>query len=805
MKRIFYTLATSFALIFALQAANAQVIPFQGRILQGGEPLNGEVNLVFSIEAAAWTETHTGVSVQDGLYSVALGSVDSIPQDLFYGVESHSLAISLDGTDLTPVTIYPSFTNNSFVHEVSADSASSTAFYSEVKGVGNTDFSYYGGQSLAAVENGSNVGFYIEASGPNNNTGLFAYAKNGRSINNQTEITNPDVYGLGQLSSLYGNTNAGGRAMQAQYTAEGPGHGIGLTGYAGGGGMNWGVWGRARSATDSLQVAGQFEAYGDGIGEHYAVKGYAYAPNSSRNIGIYGNANGSAGENWAGWFDGDVKITGNLVVDGEIPLTELPSDYYQIGGGVSEWKTFDLGNGVAAQLNFFGGLDSLGNTITGGGSIGIKGWEAHAPYNGYVHVNGAEERIITLEAMTDSTANWGEMVLNHNNGKKLVANSNEFEMHDPNGKLNLRLGSYDEYTGNIWTYDSLGIEAANIQSRNTGGRILLTNRDETGNPRSAFYGVTNESNSYLWMYGENPTQDGSVFMSEMYTTANDPGGNPYSNGYRRAGVDFYDNEGTRLAALGSGRDENGSDPDGKSGLLFLWGTNSPNVELTGKRWENADLPMLQLFGNQPDSINSWYHGHAVLEVQTDGSNEWGALALNGNNGAEGISMSGSDGSINTVGSITAQTIVETSDRRLKKNIVPLEHALEKTLALQGVSFNWIDENAPRGVKIGLVAQDVESVFPEFVYTAEDGTKAVNYSQMTAVLIESVKALNAKVEKLEKQNSALQQELLSGQQLREEMKVLRTMLLELAGNDSNALDDNAYETTGTVLTGQILNQ
>jgi len=215
--------------------------------------------------------------------------------------------------------------------------------------------------------------------------------------------------------------------------------------------------------------------------------------------------------------------------------------------------------------------------------------------------------------------------------------------------------------------------------------------------------------------------------------------------------------------------------------------------------------MLQLFGNQPDSINSWYHGHAILEVQSNGTSEWGALSLNGNNGEQSIYMSGEAGSITTVGTITAQTIVETSDRRLKKDIMPLENALDKTLALQGVSFSWIDEKAPEGQKIGLIAQDVEAVFPEFVYTAEDGTKAVNYSQMTAVLIESIKALNNKVEKLEKENSELQRELLSSQELRDEMRVLRTMLLELASNASNGPDEDTYKSTGTALTGQILNQ
>ena len=52
--------------------------------------------------------------------------------------------------------------------------------------------------------------------------------------------------------------------------------------------------------------------------------------------------------------------------------------------------------------------------------------------------------------------------------------------------------------------------------------------------------------------------------------------------------------------------------------------------------------------------------------------------------------------------------------------------------------------------IGVIAQEVEKVLPDIVLTADDmmGTKSVDYGRITAVLIEAVKELSARVKELE---------------------------------------------------------
>tara|TARA_B100001287_G_scaffold223479_1_gene192737 strand:+ start:753 stop:3764 length:3012 start_codon:yes stop_codon:yes gene_type:complete len=86
-----------------------------------------------------------------------------------------------------------------------------------------------------------------------------------------------------------------------------------------------------------------------------------------------------------------------------------------------------------------------------------------------------------------------------------------------------------------------------------------------------------------------------------------------------------------------------------------------------------------------------------------------------------------------------------SDERLKDNIETLENGLGKVEQLRGVTYTRDDRE-----EIGVIAQEVEKILPEIVLTADDemGTKSVDYSRITAVLIEAVKELSARVKELE---------------------------------------------------------
>jgi hypothetical protein len=84
-------------------------------------------------------------------------------------------------------------------------------------------------------------------------------------------------------------------------------------------------------------------------------------------------------------------------------------------------------------------------------------------------------------------------------------------------------------------------------------------------------------------------------------------------------------------------------------------------------------------------------------------------------------------------------LVFPSDERLKKNIEPLKSSLDKVMHLKGVSYEWKAEAIlGKGRDIGLIAQDVEAIIPELVYTDSKGYKSLSYDKIVPVLVEAIK-------------------------------------------------------------------
>jgi hypothetical protein len=82
-----------------------------------------------------------------------------------------------------------------------------------------------------------------------------------------------------------------------------------------------------------------------------------------------------------------------------------------------------------------------------------------------------------------------------------------------------------------------------------------------------------------------------------------------------------------------------------------------------------------------------------------------------------------------------------SDIRWKTNIKNIDSPLDKISKLNGVTFDWIEDEPIHGNKghdIGVIAQEVEKVLPEIVDTRDSGMKAVKYEKLIPLLIESIK-------------------------------------------------------------------
>lgn len=100
-----------------------------------------------------------------------------------------------------------------------------------------------------------------------------------------------------------------------------------------------------------------------------------------------------------------------------------------------------------------------------------------------------------------------------------------------------------------------------------------------------------------------------------------------------------------------------------------------------------------------------------------------------------------------------------SDISLKTDVKPLSAPLDKLLSLRGVEFRWKHE--PSGREIGMIAQEVEPVFPELVSVGPDGLKSIQYDGFTAVMIEAMKQQQAQITSLQEQLRNLQVEQRNG--------------------------------------------
>jgi len=115
----------------------------------------------------------------------------------------------------------------------------------------------------------------------------------------------------------------------------------------------------------------------------------------------------------------------------------------------------------------------------------------------------------------------------------------------------------------------------------------------------------------------------------------------------------------------------------------------------------------------------------------------------------GTTASGTGGEIRATGDITAYY---SSDIRLKENIQPIENALEKVNQISGNTYDWkegYDEiHSHKGNDIGVIAQEVEAILPQIVTNRDNGFKAVQYEKIIPLLIEAIKELSSKIDRLE---------------------------------------------------------
>lgn len=179
-----------------------------------------------------------------------------------------------------------------------------------------------------------------------------------------------------------------------------------------------------------------------------------------------------------------------------------------------------------------------------------------------------------------------------------------------------------------------------------------------------------------------------------------------------------------------------------------------NHEFNGDIWtnESKSIGFKNAFGNP--SINAYYGAiwtsnslYVGSPTSGNGQSVTGLKFTTKSNSSYYFDGGNTGDSIRVAGDVVAYY---SSDKRYKQNISTIKNSLDKVNSIRGVSFEWNELSHKKTGKkdIGVIAQEVEKIFPEIVETRENGYKAVDYPKLTAVLIESIKELTAKVKDLE---------------------------------------------------------
>ena len=104
-----------------------------------------------------------------------------------------------------------------------------------------------------------------------------------------------------------------------------------------------------------------------------------------------------------------------------------------------------------------------------------------------------------------------------------------------------------------------------------------------------------------------------------------------------------------------------------------------------------------------------------------------------------LNMGVAGGATTVSGNLTVSgNFYNPSDKRLKRDIKTLSSVLDKINQIRGVNFEFIDQTKyAAGPQIGVIAQELQAVYPELVTKGEDGFLKVDYTHLTAILVQAI--------------------------------------------------------------------
>jgi len=237
-----------------------------------------------------------------------------------------------------------------------------------------------------------------------------------------------------------------------------------------------------------------------------------------------------------------------------------------------------------------------------------------------------------------------------------------------------------------------------------------------------------------------------------------------NSGGNQWGLDFYTNHLNRIAITNGGFVGIGTTIPQKQLSI----ANGMNIDQSNQNAGGINLGTLTFGSNSGEGIGSSRIGPINLYGLDLYTNNIPRVYVT-NTGNVGIGTCPGPNSVAkfvVAGGIASSAAFMPSDIRFKKNIAPIRNALKKIMALNGFSYllrtdEFPQMNFDKKTQFGLIAQEVEKVLPEIVYSLDNGYKALDYTRIIPFLVEGMKEQQRMIEEQQ-------------QQINELMKMIKTL-------------------------------
>ncbi|MGZ3770394.1 MAG: tail fiber domain-containing protein [Bdellovibrio sp.] len=522
----------------------------------------------------------------------------------------------------------------------------------------------------------------------------------------------------------------------------------------------------------------------NGIPTHSAVTstelGYLSGITSSVQTQLNGKASSTG---WTNYSVMGVNGTGSLTAfPGTTANTMLQ---YSVTGPVWSSATYPSST-TANQLlyssanNVVGGLATVNSAILTTNSSGVPGWSvlSNDNFTQYALLAGrsggqtlyggtAASNNLTLDSTFNATK--GNVLINPSGGNVGIGTTNPSQKLDVNGNINVS-GSATVGGSSVWTTGNL----TNLNQLTNGPGYLTPGFASTsGQPAStALANETGYGAFQAQAQGSGGTA-GAAFMS-FHRPGNFAAyfGIDTDNQFKVGGWSMGTNSYAIIHTgnIGSQSVNYANSAGTLSSGATITNTNlSGNVYFPGGIWNSAGAVgigttapsfKLDVQGTARVSLAGNGGGQLVF-VSNPNDNMMYLEAINsaGTGSADALYLAGAYANdlpaiyLRATTTYYSGAVTSSSDIRLKQDIRPIEDALSRLQNINGVYFDWKDENRRKeqGHQIGVIAQEIEKEFPELVKEMNNTDskselkkiKTVDYSHLIAVVIQAVKELAAK--------------------------------------------------------------